>query len=552
VAALSFTNVAQNLIAERLGGRPGTPHFVGTLDSFVWRFVVRPFGHLAGVRREGAHLIPGPVGDALRFDRNQVQVGPQARDQESLFRISLWGGTESDPKLAYKPQYADAPTLLPKGWDTRVLVRKRQEWARTGRVTHSDCQYIAASILNGSYGRDVSNLLASRFPELLVDEAQDTGWFLARVLHALVANEKVRAVVAGDPDQGIYGFAGQRPELFDALRAVPGARTFSLRESHRCSSSVSAVASALSRSGARISSRAPISGVALLLVHRDSRPVPSKFIVDTILSTAERHGCRSVAILTRKSGDAASLGGVETEREPPVTSRAAKSLFRAAKRLAEGDSQGAAHIASGAVGELLLEESHITDSFLAERGIALRSWRVAVGRVLLASASHQVGETWRSWMMRLRACIEEQALWLLGELPSGLGSRMKCGSKSEEPRVDPAYTRAAQAWKYMTVHKAKGLEFDLVAYYAPQPGRRHLCPSEEWWSPDPTSEEREIAFVAATRAKSALILCVHADTFAALESRQPAFVRLFDVLREPERDEGAHGPRARRARREPA
>ncbi|NOJ83833.1 UvrD-helicase domain-containing protein [Myxococcus xanthus] len=34
VAALSFTNVAQQEIASRLGGEPSPPHFVGTLDSF--------------------------------------------------------------------------------------------------------------------------------------------------------------------------------------------------------------------------------------------------------------------------------------------------------------------------------------------------------------------------------------------------------------------------------------------------------------------------------------------------------------------------------------
>jgi DNA helicase-2/ATP-dependent DNA helicase PcrA len=46
LAALSFTNVAQKEIAARIGGHLGAPHFVGTLDSFMLRFVVRPFAHL--------------------------------------------------------------------------------------------------------------------------------------------------------------------------------------------------------------------------------------------------------------------------------------------------------------------------------------------------------------------------------------------------------------------------------------------------------------------------------------------------------------------------
>src|ERR1700678_2984340 len=46
LAALSFTNIARQTIEARVGGAIPAPHFVGTLDSFVFRFIVKPFGHL--------------------------------------------------------------------------------------------------------------------------------------------------------------------------------------------------------------------------------------------------------------------------------------------------------------------------------------------------------------------------------------------------------------------------------------------------------------------------------------------------------------------------
>src|SRR5687767_7468238 len=61
VAALSFTNVAHEVIAERLEGAPRAPHFVGTLDAFFLRFVVLPFAKLVGVHPQGARLVPEPV-----------------------------------------------------------------------------------------------------------------------------------------------------------------------------------------------------------------------------------------------------------------------------------------------------------------------------------------------------------------------------------------------------------------------------------------------------------------------------------------------------------
>ena len=75
IAALSFTNVAQQEIATRLGGYPPAPHFVGTLDAFLWRFIVRPFAHLAAIAAAGARLVPAPL--AQHLDYPNVKVGPE-------------------------------------------------------------------------------------------------------------------------------------------------------------------------------------------------------------------------------------------------------------------------------------------------------------------------------------------------------------------------------------------------------------------------------------------------------------------------------------------
>ena len=77
----------------------------------------------------------------------------------------------------------------------------------------------------------------------------------------------------------------------------------------------------------------------------------------------------------------------------------------------------------------------------------------------------------------------------------------------------------------------KGREFDGVVFYAPKPHDAHArCPSKEWWDADVSSEEREVAFVMASRARRLLVLCVHKETYESLTRSQPAFVGLFDVL----------------------
>ena len=43
IAALSFTRVGGEEIRRAVGHDLGHPHFVGTIDAFLFRFIVRPF-----------------------------------------------------------------------------------------------------------------------------------------------------------------------------------------------------------------------------------------------------------------------------------------------------------------------------------------------------------------------------------------------------------------------------------------------------------------------------------------------------------------------------
>ena len=48
IACLSFTNVAQEKIKKDYGNVLPNRHFVGTLDSFIYTYIIKPYGHLLG------------------------------------------------------------------------------------------------------------------------------------------------------------------------------------------------------------------------------------------------------------------------------------------------------------------------------------------------------------------------------------------------------------------------------------------------------------------------------------------------------------------------
>lgn len=252
LAALSFTNIARETIEERVGGTVPAPHFVGTLDSFVFRFIVKPFGHLVGLPQGAVRLFPAAVADTI--EEPLISVGNQNYQRASMFSVHFCGLLDRQPQISArlaKIGNFDVPAdVVP-----RVLAEKQRFWKGTGIVTHSDCHFLASSILrHREHGQRIRDIVARRFPVVFINELQDTGFFLARAFLALFSEERVSGLVVGDPDQAIYGFGGASPSIFDDFEKLQGAKTLKLKLSQRCPKAVAKVVTALSASGEAIES----------------------------------------------------------------------------------------------------------------------------------------------------------------------------------------------------------------------------------------------------------------------------------------------------------
>lgn len=517
VAALSFTNVAHEEIARRLARAIDAPHFVGTLDSFLFRFVVRPFGSLVGLTAAGARLLPSPLDEVHRGP--EVQYSSDVKKQTSIFLARCVGGTEAVPVIRVDGNAVDAR------FASKVMLAKQNHWRNAGRLTHSDVHYLAACILRGPHGPAVRNLLARRFAVLLVDEFQDTGYFLGRALTPLLEGSTIKGVVVGDPDQAIFRFGGAQHALFSVVEALAFRPASVLDESYRCSKSVAKVASALSRSGNAVRSLvdAP-EGSCLLLVYE--RPPDMRNIILTLGNRVTE----PVAILARSNATVRKVGAGTSTSVVPAGSRIGRAMSKAVERLTDGDSTIAARITASVLADLVFGDANIDAEGLRAHSISAMAWRKACHAVLFEAMYVKDGETWNQWLGRVRDRVRLQAK-ALGRPIAKIGTKIRSFEANDEVRN--AGRRVPADIKngcVMTVHQAKGREFSSVFFYVPKPHKRHApCPSSEWWSSAADSEEREIAFVACSRAIHTLVLVVHKQTFEALKSTQPAFVSLFNV-----------------------
>jgi DNA helicase-2/ATP-dependent DNA helicase PcrA len=79
----------------------------------------------------------------------------------------------------------------------------------------------------------VRKTLRTKFPIIAVDEYQDLGVPLHRIILSLCFTAGVRILAVGDEDQSIYGFTGAKPELLVELSKMKGVEAIRLPFNYR-------------------------------------------------------------------------------------------------------------------------------------------------------------------------------------------------------------------------------------------------------------------------------------------------------------------------------
>lgn len=202
IAAVSFTNVAWQEIQKKysdefkIGHNILFPHFLGTIDSFINKYIFLPYGHLVLKCKNRPTLVGEPHG---------IWTGRYFSD--SLF-----------DNLSYKIDgsiYAINERVMPPNWTNNLrIISSKKSINKGGYATQSDANYFAMKILENF--PQIAKAVALRFPYLIVDEAQDTSEIQMRIIDLLISNGLNEVMLVGDPDQAIFEWNDARPDLLNA------------------------------------------------------------------------------------------------------------------------------------------------------------------------------------------------------------------------------------------------------------------------------------------------------------------------------------------------
>lgn len=232
VACITYNNECARELENRLealGVEPGGRVFIGTVHSFSLTQIVMPYAKSA---RLG---LPDEFCVVTRAER--------AKALENAFRRTI-GGPENPQNWDFRMGNYRRSILNrnSEAWRTRDpelarLVEAFEEELRAlGRIDFDDMPLLAVRALRENEW--IQRALHAKYPVLVVDEYQDLGRALHRMVMGLCFSAGMRLFAVGDADQSIYGFTGAHPELLQQLSERDDVETVHLRLNYRSGSRI--------------------------------------------------------------------------------------------------------------------------------------------------------------------------------------------------------------------------------------------------------------------------------------------------------------------------
>lgn len=514
IALLSFTNAAIDEVKARCGDRSDAllvPHFVGTFDKFINRFITRPLY----VQQYGK--APRFTDSWQGFQRASFRVpnmGHVPSFELDWFELDwMLRATLKDDWVPFKHHGMLAPVISARRDELEErATRECRGLIASGNLSCAASRALAAGCLRRHETSQLfGTLLAARFNEVIVDEAQDCGPEELGVLE-LLKQFGVKVIAVADLDQSIFEFRRAEPQAVHAFADDLGV-CLPLNGNWRSTPAICALNNSLRHGtceetplGDNASCVTPIQ----LVGFRSHGQVAAA--VEILLAAHDVP--RSEAIfLAHRGSDAQSCAGSPGDS----TMRRTNSVLGVAWASAVLRSDSSAGRDRHQAVELVERTLRIVAGDSDQDGSGLDERWLRDTAVRLAASLDPSANTAKEFALAFRQYVQDIP-WPAGTTPRvDLGALIKAPSPSEWLATKG---ENAAAFASATIHSVKGREYASVVVVLPKklvpdPDNRHVL---DHWEQGTPSELRRVLYVGASRAQRLLILAVHNDHLSRVTS----------------------------------
>lgn len=513
IACITYSNACVGELRSRLnrlGVEDGDRLVLSTVHSFCLTELVLPYAGMAGLHVPEPLVVAAPAQSRKLFaDAYRSTLGGQAPNwfrmaSDRLRRTVLdrdsdewrgWSGRETTVIEAYEALLLDNGLI---DFDGLVLA---------GLALVEKCAWVRRAI-------------RAKYPVVVIDEYQDLGLPLHRIVLALI-RAGVRVIAVGDPDQSIYGFTGAKPALLRTLARIRGMEAVTLRLNYRCADSIISASKTLLTEPSDFRSHDGRQGE--IRIHRLERNLQGQAdyalgqLVPALLKANPGWTPGDIALLYRtlnegtpiaQAADRLSMRYFRLDNGSPIKrTRLTEWLTLAAQWCAGGWERGDVQLS-----QLLKEWRRMRRSLRSESEQLVERKRIVSALFGLRDSTMPL----RKWLQSLRDSVLDAMLRAEPGLADEHDNLEDLGAAAARGGALQAFTveifgnqgRSPDQINLMTLHSSKGLEFEAVIMMGLEAG---VFPSSYDRTEDQLQEARRLFYVGVTRAKTQVHLIFDSD-----------------------------------------
>lgn len=507
IALLSYSNVAVETFRREYRGLRGVDGdsdrvVIQTVDSFIASFVLRPHGS----RIMRCERTPFVVLGGEPFLSN-YRFGTDVKNKVDLIDVAL---SRQGGQTIFHRRHRGGGTSPLDEVHTRLARENINKLAKIGGYTYATGRAWARVLL--THEPRLAAALARRFPQILIDEAQDIGSFEAEILDILSAAGSTISLV-GDFHQSIYGFNFATGEYLRAFAKRADVHNLPLTENRRSMPCIVSAANSLAgTTSSPFRTAAPRYSGAHYWRY-DEKLLPQMMSAWTTALNAAGYPLEEAAVLCRGSALLARL----TSESDDIGKSAVKHFAAAALEREQGGDIATVvdHCAKGVMSIVRgLPSSFIGDLKDIRNDADSRTMRRLVWRLIRSPATGVPLATLAAktdWLPQLRSNLRTWLAELEAKLPFTREPTWEARVKSTSlPDAGPllAVDFGQNEWGGLrcgTVHSAKGEGIPAVLYLTTKKDLDAMVRGTG-------DEEGRIGFVAVTRARDLLVVGIPTNT----------------------------------------
>ena len=553
ILAVTFTNKAANEMKERINAILGHEIHSLTVSTF--------HSFCARLLRNEASQLGFPSNFTIYDEDDSLSLIKSCLDELNISRTQFTPSSMQRKISTAKNQMLDAESVAKKAsgyFESRmaqIYTLYEQRLRTCGAFDFDDLIFRTVQTLSAR--DDIRIKYQERFKYILVDEYQDTNHSQYRLLRLLVGKHNNICVV-GDEDQSIYGWRGADiSNILNFENDFPGARVIKLEQNYRSTEVIlnvasSVIANNVSRKGKTLWTETK-EGESPRLFLTDSASDEAEMVVNDIEKNRPRCPLNQAVVLYRTNAQSRAfeehlrrknipyqiIGGVAFYQRKEIKDilaylklianpRDSVSLQRIINYPRRGIGESSfdkatefAHLTGRSTYQALLDIDKCEG--LAARAMKLfHLFTAMIERFRIRKDECDIATLTQELIDELRLpehLIEEDPVVGQGRVENVeefVAAASEFAAGSPEPTLDnflaeislytdlDQYKEIEEKLTLMTLHSAKGLEFDSVYIVGLEEGLFPLARAME--NPMELEEERRLFYVGATRARKFLQL----------------------------------------------